>query len=110
MALIERLMGIEPKIHVHQFQAILGEWARGAITGAQAQTACAYNSKGGPVLDAAAIAEVQAIYNTVPQGTTSALKADRALRLVEIDHILLLADNLTPPYNTPAAVRTRLGI
>lgn len=110
MALIERLMGLEqPKISVHLFQSLAAEWAQGSITGTQANAAIAAQSGGVP-LDAAAIAEATALVATVPTGTTSALKADRALKLLDIDHVLLIAESRIPPYDTAAAVRTRLGI
>lgn len=110
MPLIERLMGLEtPKVPVHLFQSVMAEWARGNMTGAQANS-CIAAASGGVPLDSAATAEAQALVNTVPVGTTTANKADRALRLQEIDQILLIADTRSAPYNTAAAVRTRLGI
>lgn len=109
MALIERLMGIEsPKIPVHQFQSILAEWARGNMTGQQALDAVIFLSGSG--LNAGEIAEAQTLVNSVPTGTTSLLKAERALRIQEIDQVFLLVDIQCPPYNNPATVRTRLGI
>jgi formyltetrahydrofolate hydrolase len=90
VALIERLMGLEePKIPVHQFQATIAEWARGSITGAQAQVIL--SARGGQVLSSAEVAA-------------------RAMRLIEIDQVFLLAEYGVTPYNTAAAVRARLGI
>ena len=110
MPLIERLMGLEaPKVPVHLFQSVAAEWATGNMTGTQAN-ACIAAASGGVPLDAAAIAEAQALVNTVPTGATATNKADRALRLLDIDHVLLIADSRHPPYDTAAAVRTRLGI
>lgn len=109
MALIERLMGLEEtKIPVHQFEAIAAEWARGQMTGAQAQAAIVLNS--GLAMDSACIAEAQALVNTIPTGTTTANKVDRLERMMVIEQVLLLADTLTPPYDTPAGVRARLGL
>ncbi len=113
MPLIERLMGIDeevngPKIPVHAFQAISSEWARGRITADQANTAVIHNS--GQGLSAAERAEAQALVSTVPGGSTTAQQVQRALRQIEIDQVLLLADNQTPPYDTAAAVRARLGL
>jgi hypothetical protein len=54
--------------------------------------------------------ELTALINTVPTGTTAAIKADRALRLTEIDQILLLADSKVAPMNTEAGVKTALGV
>jgi hypothetical protein len=98
-----------PRIPVHEFQAITAEWARGQITGAQAQTAIAAASNG-TNLDAAEQAEAQALVNTVPTGATAAQQSARALRLLEIDQIMLLVASKVPPYNDPAVVRIRLGL
>ncbi len=113
MPLIERLMGLDEetngkKIAVHAFQAIASEWARGRLTADQANAAIIHNC--GQGLDAAERAEAQAIVGTVPGGSTTAQQVARAIRQIEIDQILLLADSLTPPYDTAAAVRARLGI
>ena len=75
------------------------------ITGAQAQSGSTLIS--GP-LTPAEVADAQALVNPVPAGSTTALKADRALRLQEIDQVLLMAP--LPPHDTAAAVKTRLGI
>jgi len=109
MALIERLIGgTENKIPVHQFQAIAAEWARGKITSQQAQAAVAICSGGG--LTPEEVTEALALIATVPTGTTDADKIARVLRLQEIDQVLLMVDAGLPPYDDPAAVRTRLGI
>ena len=109
MPLVERLLGLEePKIPIHAFQAVVSEWAKGKLTAAQAQTALTWNS--GAPLDQASIDETLALVNTIPAGTTTAQQAARALRLIEIDQVLLLADTLTPPYDTAASVRARLGL
>jgi len=109
VALIERLMAIEsPRIPIHQFQALQAEWVRGNITSAQCQDAIILLT--GTALDSAAAAEVVALVATVPVGTTSAIKADRALKLLDIDQVLLLAEQHIVPYDTPAAVRIRLGL
>lgn len=97
-----------PKIPIHQFQSIAAEWARGNMTGTQANTAIQIVS--GIGLDATEQTEAQDLVTTVPTGITVDNKADRALRLQEIDHVLLIADTGLPPLNTPAAVRTRLGV
>jgi hypothetical protein len=110
-SLYERLMGLHPtrpKIPVHQFQSLAAEWARGQITGVQANAAILQCS--GVGLDATEQLEAQALVDTVPVGTTADLKADRALRVQVIDQVLLLADQGLPPYDTAAAVRTRLGV
>jgi hypothetical protein len=120
--LIERLMGINadgtdpggappdrPKLPVHAFQATAAEWARSQMSGAQAQTAIAAVSQG-TNLNVAEQAEAQALVNSVPVGSTTAIQAARALRLIEIEQVLLMVDQRVPPYDSPAAVRTRLGL
>lgn len=120
MALIERLMGWQPetfgpKIPVHSGQALLALWARGDITGAQAQTAI--NGLSGEALRAVDITEAQTLVATVTSisvaGSAAAIadgKATRALRLKKIDDILLVAEMRVVPFDTPSAVRTQLGI
>lgn len=108
-SLYERLMGVHPsrpKIPIHQFQACTAEWVRGQLTGAQANTVI--ESVSGIGLDATEQTEVQDLVATVPIGTTAANKADRALRLIEIDQILLLCESGT--FAGPVAVRARLGV
>jgi hypothetical protein len=111
--LIERLMGLHTdgrrKLPIHQFQAAAAEWGRGEMTGVQARDMFELN--------VAEQAEAQAIVATVTSivvtGSAAAqadARARRALRMQEIDHVLLLAEAKVPPLNTPAAVRTRLGI
>ena len=115
MGLYERLMGVEdPRIPVHQFQAAAAEWARGSITGAQANTLIA--ATGAP-LTGPEQTEAQALVNTVTSipitGSATAQadgRARRALRMFEIDQVLMLAELRTAPYDTAAAVRTRLGV
>jgi len=116
MALYLRLLGTDPdnpKIPIHQFQAVAAEWARGRITGAQANTiiGIASRSVDEPApLTAPEVVEAQTLVSSVPVGTTSAIKADRALRLLEIEQILNLADILAPGYDTEAALKTKLGV
>jgi hypothetical protein len=108
--LVERLMGLgpDPQITVHFFESAAAEWATGNITGAQANAMVVAMT--GVPLSTAAQTEAQAIVSTVPTGSTAALQAARALKLLEINHVLLLAASRLAPYDTPAAVRTRLGI
>jgi hypothetical protein len=110
-SLYERLTGVHPdrpKIPVHQFQSIAAEWARSNITGQQALAAI--EAVSGVGLDATEQLEAQDLVATVPTGNTADLRAQRALRMLEIDQVLLLADAHVPPYNTTAAIRTRLGV
>jgi len=105
MALYERLIGggEVAKMPVHQFVATLGEFGRGTITGAQAQAILV--SVSGTPLSAEDITEAQALLATVT-GTATAKLARASL----IDHVLLLAEAGAPGYDTPALVKTRLGV
>lgn len=103
---VERFMGWQEqdaKIPVHAGQAILAEFARGNLTGAQAQAAVVAVS--GAPLTAAEITEAQALIGSIT-GTAAAKLA----RVSEIDHVLLLAEARAPGYDTPALVRARLGL
>jgi hypothetical protein len=111
MALYLRLLGtdpVNPKIPVHTFQATVAQWAKGGMTLAQARTGLELVS--GAPLTTAEEAEVQALVNTVPTGGTTAQQAARALRMAEIDQVLLLADAAVPPFNTEAGIKARLGV
>lgn len=106
MALYDRLIGIDadnPKIPVHGFSAVLGEFARGALTGAQAQAGIELFS--GAPLTAAEVVEAQALLATVT-GTAPAKLA----RAKEIDDVLMLAEHRLAQYDTAAEVKTRLGV
>ncbi len=111
MGLYERILGIDatnPKVPIHQLQAAMAEWARGNITGAQANAIIAAAS--GAPLTPAEVTEATTLVGTVPTGGTTANQAARALRLLEIDQVLLIADLKAPPYDTAQAIKTRLGV
>ena len=111
MALYDRILGIDaanPKIPVHAFQALAALWAKGKITGAQAQAGIEKVS--GAPLTAAEITEINALVASVPSGNTTAQQAARSLRMSEIDQILLLADSQIAPYDTANGIRTGLGL
>jgi hypothetical protein len=94
MPLYERLMGLDdPKLPVHQFMAMVGERVRNQVTTQQVVDAFALSPD--EVTDA----------TTLTQRVTSA-----ALNKDEVHDVLLLAERLTPPYDTVAAVKTRLGV
>ena len=94
----------QAKLPVHQFIGVMNEFARGQITGADAQLAVSQLS--GAPLDAAAIAEAQALVATITGSATAKLA-----RVVLINDVLLLAeDGRVDLYTTPARVRTRLGL
>lgn len=106
MGLYERLMGEGEdvaKVPVHQFVSTLAEYGRGVLTGAQAQAIIIAVS--GAPLTAGEVTEAQALLATIT-GTTTAKLA----RVKLIDDVLLLAESRVPGYDTPAAVRTRLGV
>lgn len=110
--LIERLIGnhsTRPRIPVQEFLGILTEQARGQLSVSEADAAVAFISNG-VGLNPAERAEALAIVNSVTAfaGSTALAKADRALRVDEIESILAFAG--VPPYDDPGRVRTRLGI
>lgn len=108
MALYERLMGwtdLEDKLPVHQFTATLREFGRSRLTGAQAQAVV--SAIGGAPLTAGEITEAQTLLATV---TAAGNATARLARVVEIDDVLLLAERRAPGYDTPALIRTRLGV
>jgi hypothetical protein len=115
MALYDRLLGVDDagqpvtgQIPIHQFQACAAEWAKGRITGAQAQSIITAVS--GSALTSAEQTEAQTLIDTVPTGGTTANQAARALRMLEIDQVLLLADAGVPGYSTPTEVKAKLGV
>jgi hypothetical protein len=116
MALADRLCGVpgSSKIPIHYFQSIIAEWARGNITGTQAQDGVTAMS-GAPLL-AGEVTEATALVTSITSipvtGSATQIadgRARRALRAQEIDQVLLLADGRIAPYDVPANVKTRLG-
>lgn len=103
MALIERLMKMEaPAIPVHTFFAAQQEILSGRLTVAQVKTFLQMN--------AAAIAEYDALIALAPTGTTTAAIANKALYISGIHAVFLLAESRVPGYDTPTAVRIKLGL
>lgn len=115
MALYDRLIGrddsgvpVEGKIPVHQFQAVMGERARGVLaTNAVARDVIngLLVARGKPPLSAAEETEAVTLLNTI-SGTTTAKLARAKL----IDDVLLLAEMGALGYSTPSQVKTRLGV
>lgn len=106
MALYDRILGdVEPKIPVHAFQALLAEFGRGQITGAQAQSAIFTLT--GESLDQDGVTEAQALLATV---TAQSGTVNRLARVKLIDDVLLLAESRVTGYSTPALIKTRLGV
>jgi hypothetical protein len=103
MALVERLMGLEePKIPVHDFFAAAQEIITGRLTAAQVKTALA--------LDAAASTEFDTIAATAPAGSTATALANKALWVHSIHSVFILSRGGYAGYDTPSAVRSKLGI
>lgn len=100
--LIERLMRHESEttdrfIPVHQFFAAASEVERGALTSAQVQ--------GFYSMTAADIVDWDALVALV-----AGPAAARLAMIQRIHAVFLLAEDRLPGYDTPAAVRTKLGI
>jgi hypothetical protein len=111
MGLYERLLGIDaanPKIPIHAFQGIVSQWAKGGMTVAQARAGIERVS--GAPLTAAEETEAQTLVSSVPTGGTTAQQAARALRMLEIDQVLLCADAGVAPFDTAAGIKARLGV
>ena len=103
MALIERLMGLEaPKIPVHAFYAANNQRIETAITRQDVIDMFA--------LDAAAIAEYDALAALAPTGSSALAVAQKAMFIEEVHSVLILAEGRYPGYDTPALIRTKLGI
>lgn len=102
--LVERLMGVGgfDKIAVHQFFAINNERVQGRQTRQNVIDAL------GLVGDD--ITEYDALAALAPSGSTALAEAQKSLFLGSIHSILILAETRTPGYDTPAAVRTKLGL
>lgn len=114
MALYERVLGITDagdtnvpgRIPIHQFVAVMGEFARGRVTGAQAQ-AIVERVSGSP-LTAGEAQEAQTLLGTVTGST-----ANKLARAKEIEDVLVIAERGRggdPSYGTPSQVKARLGV
>lgn len=101
MALVERLMHLDPDITrhimVHQFFAAITEQLYGNLTAAQIQTYYAMTAED--------LVDWDAIAAQFPT-----LIANKALYAEHLHSAFLLAETRVPTYSTPAEVRTRLGI
>lgn len=104
MSLYGRLMGLEDfTIHQDTFVATLAEFARGRLTGAQAQEIISVTS--GAPLSASEMVEAQDLLATI-NGTGAA----KLQRVQEINDVTMLCANRLAPYDTEAAVKARLGV
>lgn len=124
MALYDRLIGrdenlqsVSNRIPAHLFIAVCGEWVRGKITASQANTII--QSLTGASLTAQDQTDALAIVNlvlSIPVSGSAANQADgraqRALKLAEIEQVLYMADwrGGAPGYQRPSEVRAKLGL
>jgi hypothetical protein len=101
MALVERLMHVDPDITryiaVHEFFSSITEILYGNLTQVQVQ-----NYYG---MTAADLVDWNALAAQFPSTT-----ANKALYCEHIHAAFILAESRVPTYSTPAEVRTRLGI
>ena len=101
MALVERLMRTDPDtgrhIAVHTFFAAMVELAEGEITVAQVKGFLNTTSEDDVDLDA--------LVALAPAGD-----AARSIYVNRVHSVFILAEGEITGYNTPAAVRSKLGI
>lgn len=103
MALYERLMHIEePRLGVHTFFAAMQEYALGRMTGQQVID----------YFDLSALEQVEAttLLNKILAESATNGGIARRVKALEYENVLILAENLVPPYDNPTAVKTRLGV
>lgn len=106
MGLYDRLLAVDtvnPPIPVHGFSSLMAEFARGRITGGQAQAGMAVMS--GAALTAGEVTEAQALLATISGSATVKLA-----RAKEIDDVLILGVHRVAEYDTAAELKTRLGV
>lgn len=103
-ALVERLMGIDgyEKIAVHQFFALNSERIAGRQTRQNVIDALGLTGDD--------ITEYDALAALAPSGSTALAEAQKSLFLNSVHSIFILAEILTPGYDTPALVRAKLGL
>lgn len=103
MPLVECLMKLEtPHIAVHTFFAANHERIEGRLT---RQNVIDFFG-----MNAATIAEYDALAALAPTGTSALATAQKAMFVEKIHAVLLLAGAPFPGYHTPAAVRAKLGL
>ena len=74
--------------------AVIAEFQRAQLTGAQARDAFT------PPLDSTEQTQAQALVDEITAGN---------ITFKELHDVLLMAESAMPPYDTEAAVKTRLG-
>lgn len=111
MPLIERLMGLADdgmtpdgarKIATHYFFAANHQRIDGAMTRQQVIDAFA--------MFAADITEYDLLAALAPTGTTALATAQKAMFLEKIHSVFMLAEGRFAGYDTPALVRSKLGL
>lgn len=103
MGLYERIQGSEaPKIAVHTFVSCMQEYMLGNMTGAQASTALG--------LSAGEQTEATALRDRLLQESSTSSNLARRLKALEFHNVLILLEVGAAPFNTVAAVKTRLGV
>lgn len=114
MPLVERLMGLNadgsvpsgdpnrPKIPVHDFFAAGHEMVMGRLTAAQIETALGMNAE--------EITEFAALRALAPTGSSALATAQKAQFVESVHSVFILAEGGYAGYNTPAGVRSKLGL
>ena len=112
MALVERLMGLADdgvtpvgrpqKIPVHAFFAANHQRIEAALTRADVIALFA--------LEADDIVEYDILAALAPTGTNALQTAQKAMFIEKMHAVLILAEGRYAGYDTPAAVRTKLGV
>ena len=92
----------EPRIPAHAFFAANHERIEGRLTRQEVIDLFA--------MDAATIVEYDVLAATAPTGTNALQTALKALFIEKVHAIFILANGRYAGYDTPAAVRTKLGI
>lgn len=102
--LIERIMGLPgfKKISVHQFYAINNERIQGRQT--RQNVIDVLGLVGDDITDYDALAIL------APNGSSTVQEVLKSHFLGSVHSIFLLAETRTPGYDTPAAVRSKLGM
>lgn len=103
-ALVERIMGMPgfAKISVHTFYAINNERIASRQTRQNVIDALGLTGDD--------ITEYDALAALAPTGTTALAEAQKAHFLGQVHSVFLLAEVRAPGYDTPAAVRSKLGL
>lgn len=96
---------VSPKIPVHQFVAVMGEYGIGAITQQEAQAIV--DALSGAPLSPSEVSEAGVLLATVNNAGSATAKLARVSR---IDRALLLAEQRVAGYSTPAEVKNKLGV